>query len=166
MAGLERQAQALVRQYPNRPEPQIWLGIIVSERASLASDNGSPFTALGLAKRARNILAKVVKVAPDALDGGALTSLGVLYERVPGWPIGFGDKAKARQLLEEAVRVAPKGLDANYFYGDFLYEQHDYRQAETVFNYALTLPSHPQRPLWDRERRLMMQQDLAKMGAN
>lgn len=166
MAALADRAAQTVQQFQHRPEAEIWLGIIISEQASMASENGSPFKALSFAKQARDILAKVVQTDPHALDAGAPTSLGVLYYRVPGWPVGFGDKTKARQLLEEAVKYAPKGLDANYFYGDFLMEQHEYAEATRVFKYALTLPPHPERPLWDKSRRLVMQQDLAKMQTN
>ena len=35
------------------------------------------------------------------------SSLGVLYYKVPGWPIGFGDKDKARDLLQKALAVNP-----------------------------------------------------------
>jgi tetratricopeptide (TPR) repeat protein len=166
MAALAERAAQIVQQYPDRPEAQIWLGIVISEQASMASENNSPFKALGFAKRAREILEKLVETDPVALDAGAPTSLGVLYYRVPRWPLGFGDKVKARQLLEEAVKNAPKGLDANYFYGDFLMEQQELPAAEKIFKYALTLPPHPDRPLWDKSRRLVMQDDLAKMQKN
>jgi tetratricopeptide (TPR) repeat protein len=166
MAALANRAGEITQQYPGSPEAQIWLGIIISEQASMASENGSPFKALGFAKHARDILEKVEKIDPVALDAGAPTSLGVLYYRVPAWPIGFGDKAKARQLLQEAVKNAPSGLDANYFYGDLLMEQHEYAEAAKVFKYALTLPPHPDRPIWDKSRRLVMQEDLAKMQTN
>ena len=166
MAGLADRAANLVQQYQNRPEARIWLGIIISEQASMASENGSPFKALGFAKRARDILEPIAKTDPALLDAGAPTSLGVLYYRVPGFPIGFGDKAKAKELLQEAIKYAPDGLDANYFYGDFLYEQHEYPEAEQVFRRALTLPPHPDRPIWDKSRRLVMQDDLAKMQSH
>src|SRR5579863_6783923 len=145
MAALADRAAALAQQYQNRPEAAIWHGIIISEQASMASENGSPFKALGFAKRAREILEPIAMSNPSALDAGAPTSLGVLYYRVPGFPLGFGDKTKARQLLQEAVKYAPDGLDANYFYGDFLYEQHEYSEAQQVFKHALSLPPHPDR---------------------
>ena len=166
MAALEQRAEAVAQKYQNRPEAAIWLGIIISEQASMASENGSPFKALGLARRARDLLEPIANAYPAALDAGASTSLGVLYYRVPGFPIGFGDKSKARQLLEEAVKYAPDGLDANYFYGDFLFEQHEYPTAERVFKHALSLPAHPERPIWDKSRRLVMQEDLAKIPSN
>jgi len=159
MNALGDEADAVAAQYPDRVEVLIWDGILTSERASMAST----FSALGLAKRARDILEKANQLDPVALDAGAPTSLGVLYYRVPGFPIGFGNTKKARQLLEEAVQTAPNGLDAWYFYGDFLYNQGDYARAATALHHALALPPHPDRPLWDKNRRLVIQELLTKI---
>jgi tetratricopeptide (TPR) repeat protein len=161
MNALGEDADAVAAKFPDRPEVLIWDGIITSERASMAST----FSALGLAKRARDILEEADKMAPAKLDAGAPTSLGVLYYRVPGFPIGFGDKAKARELLEQAIKLAPTGLDAWYFYGDFLYEQKEYQKSAEVFRHALTLPQHPDRPLWDKNRRLVIEERLASIAA-
>src|SRR5487761_2594211 len=157
MDALGEDADAVATRFPDSVEVQIWDGIITSERASMAS----MFSALGLAKRARDILEQAYKAAPAKLDAGATTSLGVLYYRVPGFPVGFGDKAKARELLEQAVRLAPMGLDAWYFYGDFLYEQKEYSKAAEAFRHALSLPQHPDRPAWDKNRRLVIEERLA-----
>jgi tetratricopeptide (TPR) repeat protein len=140
------QADRLVTRYPGIVEPLIWDGIVTSERASLTWG----FTALKLATKARDILIVAEKQDPKALDAGAPTSLGVLYYRVPGFPVGWGDTEKARHYLEEAIRNAPNGRDAHYFYADFLFEQREYKQAEAVLMKALSLPSHPERPIWDR----------------
>jgi tetratricopeptide (TPR) repeat protein len=161
MNALGDEADAVAAKFPDRPEVLIWDGIITSERASLAS----AFSALGLAKRARDILQNAYELAPAKLDAGATTSLGVLYYRVPGFPIGFGDKAKARQLLEQATKLAPTGLDAWYFYGDFLYEQKEYSKAAEVFHHALGIPPHPDRPVWDKNRRLVIEERLASIAA-
>jgi tetratricopeptide (TPR) repeat protein len=161
MNALGDDADAVAGKFPNRPEVLIWDGIITSERASMAS----AFSALGLAKRARDILERAYEMAPTKLDAGATASLGVLYYRVPGFPIGFGDKAKARQLLEQAIKLAPTGLDAWYFYGDFLYEQKEYAKAAEVFRHELSLPPHPDRPAWDKNRRLVIEERLASIAA-
>jgi len=161
MSALGEDADAVAARFPDSPEVLIWDGIITSERASMAG----AFSALGLAKRARDILEQAYKMAPAKLDAGAPTSLGVLYYRVPGFPIGFGDTAKARQLLEQAVKLAPTGLDAWYFYGDFLYDQKEYSKAAEAFHHALSLPPHPDRPLWDKNRRLVIQERLDSIAA-
>jgi tetratricopeptide (TPR) repeat protein len=164
IAALTDQAETLIEKYPGRAEPVIWQGILLSEGASMASEASSAFTARSLAYRARDILLKAEKMDPTALEAGAPTSLGVLYYRVPSFPLAFGDTDKARHYLEEAVRIAPDGLDANYFYGDFLMQQHDYPGAIRVWKHALSLPQHADRPLWDQSRRLVIQQALAKLS--
>jgi tetratricopeptide (TPR) repeat protein len=163
MEALADRAAKIAQQYQNQPEAAIWLGILISEQASMANENSSPIRALRLAMKARDILEQVEKVDPVALDAGAPTSLGVLYYRVPGFPLGFGDKVKARHLLQEATTNAPNGLDANYFYGDFLYQQKEYPEATKVLKHALALPTHPDRPIWDQSRRLVIQELLAKI---
>ncbi len=145
MEVLGAKADALVTRYPGRPETLIWDGIVTSERASLTWG----LSALSHANRARDLLLEAYKMDPKALDAGAPTSLGVLYYRVPGFPLGWGDTDKARQLLEEAVRNAPNGRDAHYFYADFLFEQGEYKKAEEVLKVALALPHHPERPVWE-----------------
>ncbi len=160
--ALAKEAGALVQKYPGHVEPLIWQGITTSEEAGMAS----MLHAMGYAKAARAILEKAYAANPAALSAGAPTSLGVLYYRVPGFPIGFGDKKKARALLEEAVRLAPDGMDANYFYADFLMTEKEYAAARLVLNHALALPVDPDRPLWDRHRRGVMRELLAKAEAN
>jgi tetratricopeptide (TPR) repeat protein len=159
MNALGEEADAVAAHSPGIPVALIWDGIITSERASMASS----FYALGFAKRARDILEQAYNMDPARMDAGATTSLGVLYYRVPGFPIGFGDKAKARQLLEQAVKLAPNGLDAWYFYGDFLYTQNEYPKAIEVFQHALKIPQHSDRPLWDKNRRLVIEELIAKI---
>ncbi len=161
MNQLGQDADQLASKYPDHAEALIWDGIITSERASMAST----FSALTLAKRARDILQKAYELNPKALDAGAPTSLAVLYYRVPGFPLGFGDTKKARALLEEAVQTAPESLDAEYFYGDFLYEQEEYPQAQAVLQQALKIPPNPDRPLWDHNRRLVIEQLIGKIKA-
>jgi tetratricopeptide (TPR) repeat protein len=159
MNALGVEADATAAQFPDKVEALIWDGVITSERAGMAG----PFSALGLAKRARDILEKADAIDAAALDAGAPTSLGVLYYRVPGFPIGFGDKDKARQLLEQAANAAPNGLDAWYFYGDFLYSQNEFAKANAAFKHALEIPVHSDRPLWDSNRRLVIQELLDKI---
>jgi len=163
MASLAQRAGQIAKQYENIPDPIVWVGIITSEQASIANDNGSPIKALQFAKRARNILEEVEKTNPETMDAGAPTILGVLYDRVPGFPIGFGDKARARHYLEEAIRSAPNGLDANFFYGDFLYKHGEQSEAAKVLERALTLPELSSRPIWDRSLRAAIRQTLSEI---
>jgi len=159
--ALAKFAASLVDKYPGRVEPLIWEGIVTSEEAGMAG----PLRALKFAKQAKLILEAAYGRDPAALDAGAPTSLGVLYSRVPGWPLGFGSGKKARQMLMQAVSLAPNGMDANYFYADFLMTQHEYRAAYKILKHALSLPPQNDRPLWDRNRRAVIRELMAKAKA-
>lgn len=155
---LAAQAAALVKRYPNQAEPLLWQGIVVSEQANRANF----LHKLGLATRARDIIARAYAINPRAADGGAAMSLAVLYYKVPGSPIGFGDKDRARRLLREALALDPDGLDANYFYGDYLLDTGDKAGARTYLQKALRAPHDASRPVWDAGRRREVQALLAK----
>ncbi|UZW57342.1 tetratricopeptide repeat protein [Sphingobium sp. JS3065] len=157
---LARQADQVVARYPKQAEPLLWQGIVVSEQANRANI----FHKLGLATRARDILTRAYAINPRAGNGGVAMSLGVLYYKVPGSPIGFGDDARARQLLQQALALDPDGLDANYFWGDFLYDQGDTAGAKAALAKALRAPHDPDRPVWDTGRRREVQGLLKKIG--
>lgn len=158
---LARDAGASTARFPGRAEPLIWQGIAQSEQAAMSSG----FSALADAKASRATFEKAYTIDKTALEAGAPTSLGTLYYRVPGFPIGFGDKAKARHYLAEAVAIAPDSMDANYFYGDFLVAQGEYPAAAKFLQHALASPPHPDRPIWDAGRREEIRALLVKVNA-
>ena len=129
--------------------PLIWEGIVVS---SLAGEKGG-LGALGLAKRARACYEQSLKIDDHALDGSAYNSLGVLYYRVPGWPIGFGDRKKADELIRKALAINPDGIDPNYFYGDFLLSTGRPAEALPYLQRALSAAPRPGRENADKGRR-------------
>jgi tetratricopeptide (TPR) repeat protein len=157
--ALSKSADALVKQYPGRAEPLIWQGIVLSTYAGAKGGLG----ALGLAKQSRAVLETALKIDADALQGSAYTSLGTLYYKVPGFPLGFGDKKKARQYLEHALALNPDGIDPNYFYAEFLSEQDDYVQALAHLQKALQAPARAGRELADEGRRREIQDLMAKV---
>jgi tetratricopeptide (TPR) repeat protein len=146
---LAADAQKLSTRYPDRAEPLVWEGIVVS---SLAGEKGG-LGALGLAKRARACYEKAIGIDDRALDGSAYNSLGVLYYRVPGWPIGFGDRKKADELIRKALAINPDGIDPNYFYGDFLLSAGRPAEALPYLQRALVAPPRPGREIADKGRR-------------
>jgi tetratricopeptide (TPR) repeat protein len=146
---LEKRAEAFTKQHPGRAEALIWEGIIESSYAGAKGGLG----ALGLAKEARSNLEAALKIEPTALNGSAYTSLGTLYYRVPGFPIGFGDHDKARKLLQEALKINPNGIDPNYFYADFLVKEGEYAAALPYLEKAARAPARPGREAADKGRR-------------
>lgn len=161
LASIAAQADALSKQYPNKAEPLIWKGIALSTEAGAKGGMG----ALGLAKEAKANLEKAEKLDPGALNGSIYTSLGSLYYQVPGFPVGFGDKDKARAYLKKALAINPNGVDSNYFYGDFLFQQGQFAEAEKVLQKALAAPARPGREVADRGRRADVAALLTKVRA-
>ncbi|HWT42892.1 MAG TPA: hypothetical protein VN152_09605 [Sphingopyxis sp.] len=151
--ALAKQAAQMVARYPGKAEPLLWQGIVTSEQANRANI----FHKLGLATKARDIIARAYAIDPHAAKGGAAMSLGVLYYKVPGSPIGFGDKDKAKRLLKEGLAQDPAGLDSNYFYGDYLLGQGDKPGARAFLQKALRAPHDAARPVWDAGRRREVQ---------
>ncbi|MCF6436881.1 tetratricopeptide repeat protein [Pseudoalteromonas sp. MMG022] len=123
--ALLKDCQALVAEYPKKAQSHIWYGIVQSSYAGVKGGLG----ALGLAKAAKSELEAAIAIDESALGGSALTSLGTLYSKVPGWPIGFGSDKKAEKLFHRALKINPSGLDINYFYAEFLYHEKNYKKA-------------------------------------
>jgi tetratricopeptide (TPR) repeat protein len=146
---LAQESGKAMAQYPDRAEPAIWHGIV---EASLAGARGG-LAALALAKSARKSLEQALAIDPKALDGSAYTTLGSLFYQVPGWPIGFGDDKKALEYLQKSLALNPAGIDPNYFYGDYLFRNGNYVEAERVLLKALQAPPREGRQLADEGRR-------------
>ncbi|AIN58917.1 tetratricopeptide repeat protein [Pseudomonas soli] len=147
--ALAVEAAGFVRQYPGSAEPLIWEGIVNSSWAGATGGLG----ALGKVKAARASLEKALALDPKALQGSAYTSLGALYDRVPGWPLGFGDQDKAEAMLRQALAINPDGIDSNYFWADHLYRQNRYGEARAALDKALHAAPRPGRALADQGRR-------------
>ena len=118
-----------------------------------------------MAKDARESLELAIERDPTALEGSAYTSLGTLYYKVPGWPIGFGSDKKARENLEKALALNPTGIDPNYFMGEFLFEQGDYAHSKSISRRRSQRPDRPGRPVGDEGRRVEVRALLAKVEA-
>ena len=162
--ALAKRTEALVQSNPKRAEARVWHGIVLSSYAGAKGGLG----ALALAKEARSNLEAALELDPAALNGSAYTSLGTLYHKVPGFPLGFGSDDKARRLFAKALELNPDGIDPNYFWGEFLLDEGDYRQAVVHLERALQAPDRPGRELADRGRReeatTLLEKARAKAG--
>ena len=159
LEALSARSEALVRKYPRQAEPLVWEGIVLSTYAGAKGGLG----ALSLAKKSRDCLLEATRIDPSALQGSAYTSLGALYYKVPGWPLGFGDRDKATDFLHKALALNPDGMDPNYFIGELLFEQGEYSSSLQHLQKALAAPSRPDRPVADAGRRAEINTLLAKV---
>lgn len=147
-AALEQRAGKFAHDHPQRAEALIWEGIIESSYAGAKGGLG----ALSLCKEARDHLEAALKLDPNALNGSAYTSLGALYYKVPGFPVGFGDDEKAGKLLQKALALNPNGIDSNYFYAEYLYEQGKYQESLQYLDRASKAAPRPGREAADKGR--------------
>ena len=146
---LAQQSHKIVESNPGLAEPLIWDGIVVSSEAGARGGLG----ALSLCKDAKQRLEDALKINDKALNGSAYTSLATLYAKVPGWPVGFGDKAKAEDLFKKSLSINPDGIDPNFFYGEYLMDRERYAEARTHLETALKAAPRPGRELADSGRR-------------
>jgi len=159
---LMAEADQYVKQFPSDASVLIWRGIILSTFAGVEGGLG----ALKYANASKADLEKALGLQPDALSGGAYTSLGALYYKVPGWPISFGDDDKAQMLLEKGLSVSPAGIDSNYFYADFLIGEDHYKKAKEHLQRALNAEPRPGREVADEGRRNEIRAALAEVEDN
>jgi tetratricopeptide (TPR) repeat protein len=159
--NLAAEADRLASASPGRAEPLVWEAIVLASYAKVQGGMG----ALSKVRKARDLLLAAKRIDPDTLNGSIYTALGHLYAKVPGWPIGFGDREEARALLQTALEVNPTGIDPNYFYADFLANQGDYAKAREYLNRALAAPARPGREDADAGRRRDIERLLAEISS-
>jgi len=152
------EANSAVAEYPEAAPVYIWRGIIQSTYAGAKGGLG----ALKLAKAAKADLEQALALDPSAMNGSAYTSLGTLYQSVPGWPIGFGSDKKAEQLLLKALTLNPTGIDSNYFYARYLQAKGRDQQAKMFFIKAQNAAPRSDRPLADAGRQKEIAEALAE----
>lgn len=160
--ALAQRAHEISEGFAGRSEPLIWEGIIVS---SWAGEKGG-IGALKLVKKAKALYEKAIAIDGNVLDGSAYNSLGVLYYKVPGWPLGFGDKDKAKELLQKALSINPQGIDANFFYAEYLVETKHEQDAVSYLERALQAPARPGRKIADAGRHEEARALLEKIKKN
>lgn len=153
---MSTQAHQLSSSYPGRAEPLIIEGIIDSTLAQYQSI----FSARSTATAARDLLMRAEKIAPNAMEGSALTALGVLYYRVPSFG-SFGDDNKAREYLERALKVNPNGIDQNYYYAHFLFTLGKYAESLNYLKKAQNATPRPGYEDADAGRQAEIRQAIA-----
>lgn len=132
---LDARAAKLLAKDPGNVELLTWAGIIRSSHAGAKGGLG----ALKLAKQSRQLFERAMKKDPDALEGGARTSLGVLYAKVPPWPLAFGNKTLAEDMLRESAQRFPDNISTVYFLAEYLDEAGETEEALSLYQQALAI---------------------------
>ncbi|MEA2118247.1 TRAP transporter TatT component family protein [Halovibrio sp. HP20-50] len=119
LKSLVGEVEQLAEQHSDEADVLVWQGIIL---ASYARERGG-LGALGTAGDARDVLEKAIELDPRGLNGSAYVTLGALYDRAPGRPLGFGNSDTAERMFQRALEIRPDGIDVNYYYAAFLAEE-------------------------------------------
>ncbi|AZM96459.1 hypothetical protein [Vreelandella venusta] len=125
LKALASEVEQLANQYPDQAEVLVWQGIVL---ASYARERGG-LGALGTAGDARDVLERAIEIDPQGGNGSAYVTLGALYDRAPGRPLGFGNSDTAERMFQRALEIRPDGIDVNYYYAAFLKEEGDSEAA-------------------------------------
>ena len=153
-------ATQVVLNNPGNAEALVWEGIVYSTYAGVVSK----LSAGGKAKHAKKSFEAAIDIDGSVLNGSAYTSIGVLYYKVPGWPLSFGSDKKAEKNLKKGLKLNPDGIDSNYFYAEFLFdEKDDYVKAKEHLLKAQNAKPRDTRPIADAGRQKEIAQLLIKV---
>jgi tetratricopeptide (TPR) repeat protein len=153
--------EQLITQYPNDARVIYWHALIKVASA----DYKNPVAALHTIHEVRDLLTKAIAINPQVMNGAAYVVLGTLYDKVPPWPIGFGNDNTAKSMLETALKINPNGIASNYFYGQFLSRHDNIPAAKVYFDKALAAPIRPNQVYADQQMKLKVEHALKKMLA-
>ena len=132
---LIEQTDNLIKNNPNDSISYTWKGIALSAQAKHKG-----ISALANAKQAKELLEKAIAMDANSVDPTAHNALGMLYYKVPGWPIGFGDDDKAQEFFKKAMAIS-SNIDTNYRFGEFLFHQGKKEEALQYLKKAYDLPN-------------------------
>ena len=149
LQALVEKANQVAAEYPQAAEALVWDAIVLSTMAEKKGGLG----ALSLVKEARAKLEQAEAIDPTVLGGSVYASLGTLYSKVPGWPLGFGSDEKAEEYFKKALAINPQGLDINYFFAEYLADNGNEQLALEYVDKALQAPRMTERPVADKGRR-------------
>ncbi len=158
--ALQEDSIKLTIAFPKQAEAWIWHGIVQSSYAGFKGGLG----AISLVDDAKEALEKALAIDENALQGSAHTSLGILYLKVPGWPVSFGDDDESEKHLKTALKMNPTGIDVNYFLAQFYIEQDEYKKAKQHLITASSAPARPNRTDADEFRQVEIKTLLVQVN--
>lgn len=133
---LLKQVKLLTSNYPEQAQAWAWSGIVKSSFAHVSHS----LTALSYLKSAKNDLEYALKLNNNTLKGTVYSRLGMLYHKAPIWPIAFGDDDVAEVLLKRALVDNPHNKFSNFYYAQYLFDEHSYHHAKKHLLIAKQVP--------------------------
>lgn len=160
-SSLLNKLATLDKKHPHDAGILYWQALIKAANA----EHQNPLAALDQIHEVRDLLNQSIAINPKIMNGAAYVMLGTLYDKVPHWPIAFGDEATAKKMLEMALAIAPNGVESNYFYGAFLRDHDQVQAAESYFKKALDAPVRVEQPYPETQLKYKAQTALKEIHA-
>lgn len=160
LMALAKKAHAMNEAHPNDAALLAWEGTILSSYANAKGGLG----ALSYLQKAKSALEKSISLDEKAEHAQAHCILGVLYYRVPAWPVGFKDTRKALTHLTRAHQLEPQNIDPYYFLGDYFSKAGRLEKAKSYLVSGLNIaPRAPDYQLWNKGRKKEIEQLLSEI---
>lgn len=160
MDALIKRGDHILKANQNSAEMELWQGTALSTYASYKGG----LSALSAAKKAKKHLEKAVSINPRVEQGQAHVILGALYGKVPGKPLGFGDKNKAQYHFQTALSMNENNLDAHFFYGEFLQDEGKKDAARKIYEKGLKVAQNTEFKVADTGRRNEIRKQLNSLA--
>src|SRR5690606_30887303 len=115
---------------------------------------------LSVVSEMRRELETVLELAPD--HAGAHFALGMLYYRLPGWPLSFGDNNRALEYMTAAVELAPDNTTYRLGLAELLLDMRRRDEAIALLEAILEMPLTPGEPVESAEDKIRAQELLGR----
>lgn len=112
----------------------------------------------------RRELETLLELAPD--HAGAHFALGMLYYRLPGWPLSFGDNNRALELMSAAVELAPDHTTYRLGLAELLLDMRRRDEAIELLEAIIEMPLTPNEPMESAEDKVKAQELLQRHRPN
>ncbi|PCH63489.1 MAG: hypothetical protein COC19_00965 [SAR86 cluster bacterium] len=147
----------------NNPEnAEAWLVCAVI-RSDYAPTQGL-MKMLGILRTARDELEISIELDEKILGGFAQAFLGMLYYRMPSWPVSYGSNKKAEKSFSEALRIDGNSMANNVYYAGFLIDEKKYHRAGTFLLSAEDAATGEYSPHHLRQLRRFIERDLQSIA--
>lgn len=130
-------AEKATKLYPNRVEGHYWLASLIGR----VGEEKGILNSLFMVKPMKAELDRCLEIDPKFPD--TYYVLGLLYWKVPGWPVSIGDKKKAVECAQKAVDLKPTDFSFQYGLYEALHAANRDAEAKAVLERIIKMPITP-----------------------
>lgn len=153
-------AERAVETHPGGVDGRYWHALTLGR----LGETQGVLRSLSVVSEMRRELETVLELAPD--HAGAHFALGMLYYRLPGWPLSFGDNNRALEYMTAAVELAPDNTTYRLGLAELLLDMRRRDEAIALLEAILEMPLTPGEPVESAEDKIRAQELLGRYRPN